>query len=506
MKASDIGTGALAVFFGTTYVAYKGVESTYKAGKNLYQRKKENDQIKEETLKIAKEFTLKQHESIARLEAQKEQVNTLYEKLKQQQACLCNNQIKRLKRLHQYANDYYKEKLLLPEITKKEANSIENKNFNYKAIMKSDAKYKYSIATGIGTTAGAIGVMSALGSASTGTAIASLHGASAVNATLAAFGGGSIATGGLGIAGGFAALSAIAIVPTVVVAGFLWDKEVRNKYNEALKFKEEAIDTIDAANASYQRYSFIYGKLLAISFITTNIKRFLDNLLNEFEKDIITDRAEDSMDLIDQSAKLVDDTLSLTVVTENNKINNKLEYEIKALELRLNYLQCKLGYKIISKDMPLTIEYMDYNIKGLINEEIRQYLLDTFDKAKKEICIISPHMTSYAVNAELQAKMYEALKRGVKIKILYGLGVHVPTTITSNRLRNRFQRFNNFSMKETYTHAKLLICDNKYYIMGSYNFLSFDGDYSSGQVREEISNYSEDPNMIKWYKDKFFQF
>lgn len=63
--------------------------------------------------------------------------------------------------------------------------------------------------SGISTVAITYGSVSVLGAASTGTAIVTLSGAAASNATLAAIGFGSIATGGAGIVGGIAVLSAI---------------------------------------------------------------------------------------------------------------------------------------------------------------------------------------------------------------------------------------------------------------------------------------------------------
>lgn len=78
-----------------------------------------------------------------------------------------------------------------------------------------------SLNTGFGGLAGgtialgAWGLVSLIGSASTGTAISSLSGIAATNATLAWFGGGSLATGGAGMAGGFWVLGGIVAAPIV---------------------------------------------------------------------------------------------------------------------------------------------------------------------------------------------------------------------------------------------------------------------------------------------------
>ena len=67
------------------------------------------------------------------------------------------------------------------------------------------------------------GIVTTVGTASTGTAISSLSGVAARNATLAWLGGGTLAAGGLGIAGGAIVLGAIGIAGTVC-ADLLYEK------------------------------------------------------------------------------------------------------------------------------------------------------------------------------------------------------------------------------------------------------------------------------------------
>lgn len=71
-------------------------------------------------------------------------------------------------------------------------------------------------AAGISTALGAWGLVSTMGTASTGTAIASLSGAAATNATLAWFGGGAIAAGGSGMAAGAAVIGGVVAVPALL--------------------------------------------------------------------------------------------------------------------------------------------------------------------------------------------------------------------------------------------------------------------------------------------------
>ncbi|EGR2698029.1 hypothetical protein DUG79_12095 [Vibrio parahaemolyticus] len=88
-------------------------------------------------------------------------------------------------------------------------------------INKFNTGFNTSLNTGFGglvggsAALGAWGLVSLIGSASTGTAISSLSGVAATNATLAWFGGGSLATGGAGMAGGFWVLGGIVAAPIV---------------------------------------------------------------------------------------------------------------------------------------------------------------------------------------------------------------------------------------------------------------------------------------------------
>ncbi|WP_218911012.1 hypothetical protein [Pseudoalteromonas sp. MIP2626] len=89
-----------------------------------------------------------------------------------------------------------------------------------------------------GTSAiGAWGVVTIIGSASTGTAITSLSGIAATNATLAWFGGGSIAAGGAGMAGGFMVLGGIIAAPAMYFA-------VTGSYKKVEKIKMKKVELL----------------------------------------------------------------------------------------------------------------------------------------------------------------------------------------------------------------------------------------------------------------------
>lgn len=152
--------------------------------------------------------------------------------------------------------------------------------------------------------------------------------------------------------------------------------------------------------------------------------------------------------------------------------------------------------------------------RSLKNHEIREIFLAALKEAKEEINIISPWITKKVVDADFIRMLEEALKRGVRIKILYGIsdpssrqyGKPDETVPLAASLVKKFSRYGDlFKMKYGQTHQKLLICDNRYFVDGSFNFLSFKGEFVDG-TRSEGATYSEDLVLIQHKRSAYFDF
>lgn len=510
----DTFDSAVNFLFNTVGWIGQGLYDAGKAGVKFANDRvedyQENQKLQKESARIFEEYTAYQARAIAIADTQAEQVKNFSAKVKQQQESIMQNQIPRLIRLLKYAQEVARINTLTiynrdgQNLTKGISPYISDK-FN-----KGASSVTLGVASGIGAMAGAFGLTSLFGTASTGVAISSLSGAASVSSTLATLGGGSLATGGLGMAGGAAVLGGIALVPAVAVFGYMWNKNIKEDYEKALKFKAEVKDKIAEAKKIYEQAAEAYDNLHKVSFITTNLKRLLDNLLNEFEKDIVANDSEESIKLVEATFNLSVKVLKLSVFNNDGAQNSKLQYEVENLTLAMERIQSILGYQIIRKNRPIPTVYKDYNIHPLKNEEIKGEFLNSFDKVQNELCIVTPWIKEWVMNEFMFKKFEELLRKKVKIKILYGYinkGKYDEETLKFSRLMtNRFSTYRNFSMKRTNTHVKLLICDDKYYLMGSYNFLSFGGDYTNGKTRDESIEYSEHPDMLKYYKDTYFQF
>lgn len=153
-------------------------------------------------------------------------------------------------------------------------------------INKFNTGFDTSLKAGFGgivggsTALGAWGLVSLIGSASTGTAISSLSGAAATNATFAWFGGGSLATGGAGIAGGFWVLGGIVAAPIVFFStksAYKKVDDVKEKKNELTKESEKII------NLTLQASTQLMEARKRQRQITALLAEYVPNIKNELK-------------------------------------------------------------------------------------------------------------------------------------------------------------------------------------------------------------------------------
>ena len=134
-------------------------------------------------------------------------------------------------------------------------------------------------------------------------------------------------------------------------------------------------------------------------------------------------------------------------------------------------------------------------------EEHRPLLLEAIDQAQSELTLVSAWIRPDAFDRELCHKLRQAMARGVKVRIAWGLGTRRGAepdrnqTIGETALRALKHGasnalLSNLTVKRTETHEKFIICDDKFCALGSFNWLSYRGDVDRG-YRRETSFYSE---------------
>jgi hypothetical protein len=146
--------------------------------------------------------------------------------------------------------------------------------------------------------------------------------------------------------------------------------------------------------------------------------------------------------------------------------------------------------------------------KMLDDEDIRDLFINTFKIAKKEIDIICPWINQTVVNDRLLALIKEALERGVKIKIVYGMGDDQRSRTSEQTVEMMKRIFCEYAERILFykgnTHVKMLLCDDKYSLVGSYNFLSFAGNYEAENVRAEAAECNVDARLIAQKRTRYF--
>lgn len=148
----------------------------------------------------------------------------------------------------------------------------------------------------------------------------------------------------------------------------------------------------------------------------------------------------------------------------------------------------------------------------IVNKEIREKFIDTFRIAEEEIDIISPWMSESVVDSDFIRIMDDCLQKNVKIRILYGIGDDSDyrnrmSDEIRDKLVKRFQKYGDlFKIRKSNIHYKLLICDFKYLITGSFNFLSFRGEYDGIDDRLEGADIIKTKSEISIRRNKYFDF
>jgi len=147
-------------------------------------------------------------------------------------------------------------------------------------------------------------------------------------------------------------------------------------------------------------------------------------------------------------------------------------------------------------------------VRHLEVHEHRPLFMRSLDNAKSRLLIVSPWITDRVLNNLRLQKLRALVDRGVEVYVGYGIGEDNNQRPGKDKgeqaikfLNDLARRKPNFNFKEFGdTHAKILLVDDKYAVIGSFNWLSFEGDPRKG-FREEMSYYVN----VKTEIEKLFQ-
>lgn len=126
-----------------------------------------------------------------------------------------------------------------------------------------------------------------------------------------------------------------------------------------------------------------------------------------------------------------------------------------------------------------------------------QLLWDAVATATKRVMIISPWITSQVVDRSAIGSIRKLLERGCNLLIGYGIDENRPARPVPPELVQLAAAFPQFELRDFGdTHEKVLIKDDDYIVVGSFNWLSFRGD-PRRRLRREMSVKINDPAYVE---------
>ncbi len=150
-------------------------------------------------------------------------------------------------------------------------------------------------------------------------------------------------------------------------------------------------------------------------------------------------------------------------------------------------------------------------IRLIKTEEHHPLLLQAIEQSQVELTLVSAWIDPYAFDAEVIRKLVSALRRGVIVRIGWGLGVDRRGAESQRNLKKGEETIGKLKRavppgakgrlieERIDTHEKFIICDDQFCAWGSFNWLSYRGNVDRG-YRRETSTYSTRPEDIGLWK------
>ena len=209
-----------------------------------------------------------------------------------------------------------------------------------------------------------------------------------------------------------------------------------------------------------------------------------NSLIDKDKVEILANEKDNLIDVIDTLERRVEEAEKMEVNTEEDYLTKTMQID----QLRKELEKEKLKEKAIPK---------------LINTyEHRPILIRALNEAKKQVVIVSPWIKETATDFELRGAIQKAMERKVKVVICYGISKKIESDV--NYAVNLLKKLKEDKTYGKYlslvllgnTHEKVLICDEVFTVVTSFNWLSFKGDKNRG-FRQETGTYVEDFEFSK---------
>jgi DNA-binding MarR family transcriptional regulator len=195
--------------------------------------------------------------------------------------------------------------------------------------------------------------------------------------------------------------------------------------------------------------------------------------------------------------------------------DSTLEREISNLSTQLDAIKDNSDEEEQKESATERIRFLEKKIDEIKNErkgadrilstyDHRPLLLDALDNAQNTVVIVSPWIKSGGLNNEILGRIERALQKRIQVIIGYGISKKEDSDKwvlqrLSDIQKKRYGK-NLHLVRLCNTHEKVLIKDNEYMVITSFNWLSFKGDPDKG-FRQETGYYTESKDAIKQMKE-----
>ena len=200
----------------------------------------------------------------------------------------------------------------------------------------------------------------------------------------------------------------------------------------------------------------------------------------------------------------VAETRALQTITQDERERAELEKSVGELSARRRELEGEL----LAGEREL--EHLSRGEARLVRtEEHRPLLLEAARMAMSDLTIVSAWINSRALDGELCEALATAVRKGVTVRIAWGMGtrgrepqrnrVKGETALDGLKRQIPVQDSKRLIVKRMETHEKFIICDDRFCVCGSFNWLSYRGERDS-EYRRETSLYSERRAIVELWR------
>ena len=297
---------------------------------------------------------------------------------------------------------------------------------------------------------------------------------------------------------------------------------------DAIKSRLEDNTLTEATRKSYeQKINELDSKLAESNKQSEAMKRDLKAAKSELKEIIVEKQCleKDFTDLSNEKArihrrlekarneKLALEKEQAAIRQENERYLKNVEAlqsENQELRIQMNeYFEENKQFKYLQ----------DSESKILENADIRRAFNNALEISTEEIDIFAAWINEGTVDEWMLDQFDKLLRNNVIIKIRYGIGdesnPHNDSRIETTKkcaqnMKQRFAKYGDkFRMQWDNSHAKLFICDNQFYVISSFNILSFDGKYKGRKklsTRRELGEWSKNISNLQAYRKMYFDF